>query len=242
MKRIILILLALSLLLALAACGGTTTTTPTAAPATEAPSQTAIPSSSGDLPVIELPATDSDLPRSAPPVSASDLYGTYTASITVRDYGTIVLELYSDKAPETVANFITLANSGFYDGLTFHRIMDNFMIQGGDPTGTGTGHSDKTIHGEFSANGYTGNDLSHTKGTISMARPAGSMDGASCQFFITVVDYPSLDGQYAAFGRVVEGMEIVQKIASDAKPTDNNGTIPADQQPVIERVFVEGVN
>ena len=240
MKRIAILLLSLTLLLALAACGGKTAETQTtAAPGTSAPSQSAVPSSSGDLPVTELPATDSDITRIEPPASASDLTGT-RAAITVRDYGTIVLELYPDKAPETVANFVSLAKSGFYDGLTFHRIIDGFMIQGGDPNGNGTGNSGQTIHGEFSANGYTGNDLSHTKGTISMARPAGNMDGASCQFFITVVDYPSLDGQYAAFGRVVEGMELVQKIASDAKPTDNNGTIPAEQQPVIESIVIVG--
>ena len=159
------------------------------------------------------------------------------AEITVKNYGTIKLELYPDIAPITVANFIKLAQSGFYDGLTFHRIMDNFMIQGGDPKGNGTGGSGQTIKGEFAANGFK-NPLKHEKGVISMARESRNMDSASSQFFIMVVDYPSLDGQYAAFGRVTEGFEIVQKIAKDAKPIDNNGTIPRDEQPVIEKIVI----
>ena len=159
------------------------------------------------------------------------------AEITVKNYGTIKLELYPDIAPIPVANFIKLAQSGFYDGLTFHRIMDNFMIQGGDPKGNGTGGSNQTIKGEFAANGFK-NPLKHEKGVISMARESRNMDSASSQFFIMVVDYPSLDGQYAAFGRVTEGFEIVQKIAKDAKPIDNNGTIPRAEQPVIEKIVI----
>ena len=160
------------------------------------------------------------------------------AVIVVRDYGTITVALNPEVAPITVENFVNLAKSGFYDGLTFHRIMDGFMIQGGDPNGNGTGGSDETIKGEFSANGVA-NELHHTDGTISMARPGNNMDGASSQFFITVADCSaSLDGQYAAFGRVTEGLELVHRIAGDAKPVDNNGTIPADQQPVIERVVI----
>ena len=158
------------------------------------------------------------------------------AEITVRDYGTIKLELYEDIAPITVANFVKLAQDGFYDGLTFHRIMDGFMIQGGDPEGTGYGGSDETIKGEFAANGVE-NDLSHVKGVISMAR-GNNPDSASSQFFITVADSTFLDGKYAAFGRVTEGMEVAEKIAADAKPIDNNGTIPADQQPVIESIVI----
>ena len=158
------------------------------------------------------------------------------AEITVRDYGTIKLELDASVAPITVENFVKLAQSGFYDGLTFHRIMDGFMIQGGDPDGNGTGGSDEKIKGEFSKNGVP-NPISHVKGVISMAR-SNDPDSASSQFFITVADSTFLDGSYAAFGRVTEGMEVAEKIAKDAKPVDNNGTIPADQQPVIEKIVI----
>ena len=158
------------------------------------------------------------------------------AEITVRDYGTIKLELDASVAPITVENFVKLAQSGFYDGLTFHRIMDGFMIQGGDPDGNGTGGSDEKIKGEFSKNGVP-NPISHVKGVISMAR-SNDPDSASSQFFITVADSTFLDGSYAAFGRVTEGMEVAEKIVKDAKPVDNNGTIPADQQPVIEKIVI----
>lgn len=162
--------------------------------------------------------------------------GKHHVAITVRDYGTITVELDADAAPITVQNFLDLAGSGFYDGLTFHRIMEGFMIQGGDPEGTGMGGSDKTIKGEFSANGVE-NPLSHTRGAISMAR-SSAMDSASSQFFIVQKDSTFLDGQYACFGYVTDGMDVVDAIAADAQPTDGNGTIPADQQPVIESVKV----
>ena len=158
------------------------------------------------------------------------------AEITVRDYGTIKLELDEGTAPITVANFIKLAKDGFYDGLTFHRIMDGFMIQGGDPLGNGRGSADETIKGEFSSNGVE-NGISHKKGVISMAR-AQDPDSASSQFFIMVEDSPFLDGSYAAFGRVTEGMEVAEQIAKDAKPVDNNGTILPEQQPVIESIVI----
>ena len=158
------------------------------------------------------------------------------AEITIRDYGTVKLELDEGSAPITVANFCKLAQQGFYDGLTFHRIMDGFMIQGGDPKGNGTGGADEKIRGEFAQNGVD-NPISHVKGVISMAR-AKDPDSASSQFFITVADATFLDGSYAAFGRVVEGMEILEQIAKDARPIDDNGTIPPDQQPVIESVVI----
>ena len=158
------------------------------------------------------------------------------AEITVRDYGTIKLELDEGTAPITVANFIKLAKDGFYDGLTFHRIMDGFMIQGGDPLGNGTGGAKDTIKGEFSKNGVP-NPISHVKGVISMAR-SNDPDSASSQFFITVADSTFLDGNYAAFGRVTEGMEVAEQIAKDAKPVDNNGTILPEQQPVIESIVI----
>ena len=124
----------------------------------------------------------------------------------------IKLELYPDVAPITVANFEKLVNKGFYNGLTFHRIISGFMIQGGCPIGNGTGDAGERIKGEFLANGVV-NNLKHTRGVLSMAR-AMAPDTASCQFFIMHEDAPHLDGQYAAFGKVVEGMDVVDEIAS----------------------------
>ena len=162
--------------------------------------------------------------------------GIHHAEITIENYGTVKVELDGDTAPITVGNFMELAKDGFYDGLTFHRIIDGFMIQGGDPLGDGTGGSKKTIKGEFAAN-QVKNDISHKKGVISMAR-ASDPDSASSQFFIMVADTPSLDGNYAAFGHVTEGQEIVDKIAADAKPVDGNGTIPKNEQPVITSIVI----
>ena len=170
-------------------------------------------------------------------VDASALEGT-KAVIDVKDYGKITVELYPQYAPKTVENFVKLAESGFYDGLTFHRIMEGFMIQGGDPKGNGTGGSDENIVGEFSANGFTQNTLSHKRGVISMAR-SNDMNSASSQFFIVHKDSTFLDGQYAAFGEVTDGMDVVDKIATDAKPVDGNGTIPSSKQPVINSVTIE---
>ena len=149
--------------------------------------------------------------------------GTVYADIVIEDYGTITVELDGAAAPETVENFVRLAEDGFYDGRTFHRIMAGFMMQGGDPKGYGTGGSDQTITGEFAANGIE-NNLSHTRGAISMAR-AQAYNSASSQFFIVHEDSTFLDGNYAAFGYVTEGMEVVDNICEDAEPTDNNGSI-----------------
>ena len=177
-------------------------------------------------------------PAAAPAAeSAAETFQTVRhAEITVKDYGVIKLELDEGTAPITVANFIKLAQSGFYDGLTFHRIMDGFMIQGGDPKGNGTGGADEKIRGEFLQNGVP-NPISHVKGVISMAR-SQDPDSASSQFFITVADATFLDGGYAAFGRVTEGMEIAEQIVKDARPVDNNGTVPPEQQPVIESIAI----
>ena len=157
-------------------------------------------------------------------------------TIDVKDYGTISLELDADTAPISVTNFINLAKDGFYDGLTFHRIISGFMIQGGDPKGNGTGGSDQTIKGEFSENGVE-NDISHVRGTISMAR-ANDPDSASSQFFIVHEDSTFLDGQYAAFGHVTDGMDVVDAICENTPVQDNNGTVKADDQPVITSVTV----
>ena len=167
---------------------------------------------------------------------AAEPIGIHHAEIVIRDIGTVKVELDGDSAPITVQNFMDLANEGFYDGLTFHRIMEGFMIQGGDPAGNGTGGSDHNIKGEFAANGVN-NPISHKKGVISMAR-AQDPDSASSQFFIVQEDSEFLDGQYAAFGHVTEGMEFVDIIAKEAKPVDDNGTIPAEEQPVIETIKI----
>ena len=164
------------------------------------------------------------------------LHGTYYAQIDVKDYGTITAELYADTAPITVTNFVNLVNQGFYDGLTFHRIIAGFMMQGGDPNGNGTGGSENTIKGEFSSNGVE-NTLSHTRGAISMAR-SQNPDSASSQFFICHADSTFLDGQYACFGYVTDGMDVVDAVCEAAQPTDDNGTISADQQPVITAIRI----
>ena len=161
---------------------------------------------------------------------------TYYADIKMEDYGTITVELDEDAAPETVANFISLAETGFYDGLTFHRIIEGFMMQEDDPNGDGTGGSDTTITGEFTENGYD-NNLSHTRGAISMAR-SDDYNSASSQFFIVQQDSTYLDGSYAVFGYVTSGMNVVDAICEAAEPTDDNGTIPEDEQPVISSITI----
>jgi len=158
-------------------------------------------------------------------------------AIEVEDYGTITVELEADKAPITCENFLKLVNEGFYDGLTFHRVISDFMIQGGDPLGNGTGGSDETIYGEFADNGWDTNDISHVRGVISMAR-SSDYDSASSQFFIVHKDSTYLDNQYAAFGYVVSGMDVVDAIAENTPVTDSNGTVAADDQPVITRMYV----
>ena len=181
------------------------------------------------------------------------------AEIVIKKYGTIKLDLYADEAPVTVANFVKLAKDGFYDGLTFHRIMEDFMMQGGDPKGDGTGGSEREIKGEFAANDHL-NGISHIRGTISMARSGSqyesyytagyelsaaqvsdvkrAFNSGSSQFFICHADSLFLDGKYAAFGRVTDGMNIVDKICTESAPIDNNGTIPAEKQPVIETIKI----
>ena len=155
------------------------------------------------------------------------------ATITMKDGGVIQLELYPEVAPESVKNFIALANSGFYDGLIFHRVISGFMIQGGDPDGKGTGGPGYSIRGEFAANGVQ-NGVSHVRGVISMAR-AKPFDSAGSQFFICHQDSTFLDGQYAAFGRVISGMDVVDKIAKTT--TDSHDKPYKDQ--VMETVRVE---
>ena len=205
--------------LCLAGCGSGAS----GAASTSAASASAVPSSSASSCVT----------------SASGEYasGTHHATIEVEGYGAIKLELDADVAPVTVANFAKLAGEDFYDGLTFHRIIEGFMVQGGDPNGNGTGGSDEKIVGEFSDNGHP-NSISHVRGTISMAR-SQAYNSASSQFFIMQADTPSLDGQYAAFGHVTEGMDVVDAMCEAARPTDNNGTIAAADQPRIASVKMD---
>ena len=236
MKRLritLCLLLCLALALAFTACGESDKPAETAEN-TELTSQDAEPEQNNteELDEDELPImTDGEQPKETE-------HELHHVQIVIRDYGTVTLELDATAAPITVQNFLDLAGSGFYDGLTFHRIMDGFMIQGGDPLGNGTGGSGRNITGEFALNGWN-NPISHKAGVISMAR-ANPYDSASSQFFICVADSEFLDGQYAAFGWVAdeESLAIVQQIAKDARPVDNNGTIPAAQQPVIESVTV----
>ena len=169
--------------------------------------------------------------------NAELLSGKHHVEIEVQDYGTVSVELDADAAPITVTNFIKLANEGFYDGLTFHRVVAGFVLQGDDPEGNGTGGSDESIKGEFSENGVE-NNLSHTRGAISMAR-ANPYDSASSQFFIVLEDATFLDGGYAAFGYVTDGMEIVDKICEETPVADmETGLVNAEDQPVITRITV----
>lgn len=164
------------------------------------------------------------------------LSGTHHAEMILKDYGTIKMELDADTAPLTVTNFVKLVQEDFYDGLTFHRIVNDFMMQGGDPEGNGTGGAEETIKGEFSTNGVE-NDISHTKGVVSMAR-SSDYDSASSQFFIVQADSTYLDGDYAAFGHVTEGMDIVDEICKNAKPINSSGLVDTPEQPVIEDIVI----
>lgn len=164
--------------------------------------------------------------------------GGYYADIEIENYGTVTVQLNEREAPITVENFINLAKSDFYDGKTFHRIIEGFMMQGGSLNGDGVGDGSATIVGEFEANGIK-NKLQHTRGAISMARTNQSYDSASTQFFIVHQDnMESLDGLYAAFGYVVEGMDIVDKICTEAEPIDGNGMIAPENQPIIKDITI----
>ena len=179
-------------------------------------------------------------PKAIVPQEPTVFTPTHRAEIVMEGYGAIKLELDGNAAPITVENFASLANSGFYDGLTFHRIIEGFMMQGGDPLGNGYGDSGKTIKGEFVNNGVP-NTLSHTRGAISMAR-SQKYDSASCQFFIVHQDASDhLDGDYAVFGYVTEGMDIVDKICAEAIPMDSNGLIMVEQRPHIQTITVEPI-
>lgn len=152
---------------------------------------------------------------------------------TMENGGSFVIELYPEYAPKTVDNFVKLVSEGFYDGLTFHRVVEDFMAQGGDPEGTGMGGSEEKIYGEFSSNGYKDNKLSHTRGVVSMARRSDSMNSASSQFFICYDDATFLDGDYAAFGVVVEGMETVDAFLEVERVLGSDGAISKPVTPIV---------
>lgn len=212
MKKVIYILLTLVFVLSFSACGKETT--------------------SGNNIVKETTTVAAD---------SGYLTGKHYAVIHIKDYGDVKLELDADEAPITVTNFIDLANQGFYDGISFHRFVDDFVLQGGDPLGTGSGGSTRKIKGEFIVNGVS-NNIKHTRGVISMAR-ANDYNSASSQFFI-VLDTSStvsssLDGLYAAFGYVTEGMDVIDAVCADAIVNDySSGLISTDSRACIETIEV----
>ena len=162
--------------------------------------------------------------------------GLHHVELEVENYGVIKMELDADTAPISTENFMKLCEDGFYDGLTFHRIISGFMIQGGDPEGNGSGGLNKKITGEFASNGID-NPISHVRGTVSMAR-SNDPNSASCQFFIVHEDSTFLDGDYAAFGHVTEGMEVVDAICEATQVEDGNGTVAWWNQPIIKEIRV----
>ena len=225
------LLLALSCIM-LAGCGAKNEVKGIGTAKTTQPQQTAAPTTA--------PAADAT-DDSAETLPADGYKKPYTGTsktveIDVKDYGKITVELDSKTAPLTVQNFLNLVNEGFYDGLTFHRIIKGFMVQGGDPQGTGMGGSTNQIKGEFASNGVI-NNIKHVRGVISMAR-SSAPDSASSQFFIMHQDAPHLDGEYAAFGKVTSGMEVVDKIAETAKVEDSNGAVAKANQPVINSIKI----
>ena len=234
LKRTFTVIIAMSICALLLAGCGSSDAKEEKAEDTAAENTDASESSRDDAPADDNTAEGSDTAEVS--ADADGYPGIPYAQIKIKDYGTVKVRLEPGEAPLTVKNFIELAESGFYDGLTFHRIMDGFMMQGGDPDGNGTGGADTNVPGEFALNGVQ-NNISHVKGVISMAR-SQDPDSASSQFFIVQSDSIFLDGQYAGFGYVTEGMDIVDKICSDAKPVDDNGTIIPEEQPVMESVTI----
>lgn len=219
MKKFITITLMMALLCVLIACGKTEPVKTTA-------------TSSESVEVSETLPEEGLLTREGYVL----LTGKHNIEIEIENYGIIALTLDADIAPVTVTNFMDLVEDGFYNGLTFHRIISGFMIQGGDPQGNGTGGAPRKIQGEFESNGIA-NDLAHTRGVISMARSRAN-DSASSQFFIMHQDSPHLDGEYAAFGYVTSGIEVVDAICEAVQVEDRNGTVAKGNQPVIKEIRV----
>lgn len=230
MKKILALTLSIILCLSLGACGEKPGDRTTETGGTPHQSGETTPTNTGE------PAEPDKTESGNGDTDALDKNLHYYGDIAIADYGTITVQLDQASAPITCANFVKLAKRGFYDGLTFHRIVPGFMMQGGDPEGNGYGGSGETIVGEFPANGYY-SDLTHTRGAISMAR-SQDYNSASSQFFIVQEDSNYLDGQYAVFGYVTEGMNVVDAVCNGAKPIDNNGTIPPEDQPVITSITI----
>lgn len=207
--RILCLIIAALALIALTACGNTDnnqTTSNTKSEPTLTPNQTK---------------------TQAEPVSVSGelSQGSCKVLFTMSDGQTFTVQCEPEYAPETVENFLQLVKSGFYDGLTFHRILDNFVAQGGDPSGNGTGGSPNKIHGEFASNGFTQNTLKHNRGSVAMAR-SNDPDSASSQFYICYQELPSLDGKYAVFGEVTDGMEVIDGFLSIERDSSGMPSTP----------------
>ena len=186
--------------------------------------------------LLNAPASAELAEKVAAMLPPPNLAGKHYIQIDIANYGVITAELDADAAPITVTNFVKLVNEGFYDGLTFHRIISGFMIQGGDPLGNGTGGSSEKIKGEFAANGID-NPIAHERGVLSMAR-SSAPNSASSQFFIMHQAAPHLDGSYAAFGKVLTGLEVVDAICANTPVTDGNGTVLKANQPIITSIRV----
>ncbi len=240
MKKLLLIVLSMILLVFLVSCSNI-------AKSTNAETTTALETTKVETTAVETTAVETTtvgIIKKEEPTKVVEIVnnseeknmGNPKIEISIKNYGIIQLELDPSQAPITVENFVSLVNSGFYNGLTFHRIIKGFMIQGGDPLGNGTGGSDKEIKGEFASNGVQ-NNIKHLRGTISMAR-SSFPDSASSQFFIMHDDAPHLDGDYAAFGHVTSGIEVVDKICDNTPVQDRNGTVLKANQPVIEYIKV----
>lgn len=219
--------LIICLVLAFSACSGNTANNTTAASAdnesTQAQPQSKSSQNAYNADIQEDPSVEHPIVK-----------------FTMENGKTFSMKLYPEYAPETVDNFVKLVSSGFYDGLTFHRVADDFMAQGGDPLGNGTGGTD-TIKGEFALNGFTQNTIPHKRGVVSMARKSKPLDSASCQFFICYTDCSFLDGQYAAFGYVFDGMETVDDFLKVERAYDASGEKTKPLTPiVIEKAEVIG--
>jgi len=215
--------------LALYGCGGSNTIPQEQSSSSDSSSDSSQDSSSTS------PATDTG--TITEPLDNGYDTGIHHATIEVENFGTIKVELNANNTPITVSNFAQLVNDKFYDGLTFHRIIAGFMIQGGDPLGTGAGGASRTIKGEFIENGVV-NAIQHKRGVISMARSQDN-DSASSQFFIMHEDASHLDGSYAAFGKVTEGMDVVDAIATTVPVQDSNGTVAPNDQPRITSIRMD---
>ncbi len=229
-KRIIALVTALIAVLAFAGCisaGGDITTT--AVPEGLFDKTTSADNATTEFAQGETSADGETSAESGTTVLAT---GTPRVKVTMENGEFFVIELYPEYAPITVTNFLKLVNEGFYNGLTFHRIVDGFMAQGGDPQGTGSGGSDP-IFGEFSNNGFTQNTLKHKRGTVSMARRLGNNDSGSCQFFICYSRQSSLDGDYAAFGEVIDGMDVVESFLDVDLTLGSDGAMSSPVTPIV---------